>query len=185
MDLILNKLRRRKPFPHIGVTTTTAPWGWEMRHSDEHNPDATAGHCVPVSSERTHTRIMALIRTRRPQSTWPTDEALSWEARGLLAYLFAQPDDWEIQMDDLVQAAPCTADDLDRIVAELEEHGYARREKKHQYDGSFQWVTEIHPQTADPSMPDRSLTNAEQAPDRRPSERESTHSRTVSSTPTD
>jgi hypothetical protein len=128
---------------------------------------------------------MALIRTRRPQRTWPTDEALSWEARGLLAYLLAQPDDWEIQMDDLVQAAPCTTEDLHRIVAELEEHGYANREKKRQYDGTFQWVTEIRPQAADSSALDRSLTNAEQAPDRRPSERESARSRPVSSTPTD
>jgi len=128
---------------------------------------------------------MALVRTQHSQNPWPTDETLSWEARGLLAYLLAKPHDWEIQMDDLVQAAPSTEDTLHRIMAELEEHGYARREKKRQYDGSFQWVTEIRPQAANPAAPDRSLENAEQAPDRRPSERESIRSRTASSTPTD
>lgn len=124
---------------------------------------------------------MALIRTRRPQRPWPTDENLSWEARGLLAYLLAQPDDWELQMDDLAEAAPGTTDDLHRILTELEEHGYARREKKRQYDGSFQWVTEIRPHAAEHPAPDRPSEDAEQAPDRRPSDRESPRSHTVRS----
>ncbi|MFO8100090.1 MAG: hypothetical protein R6T83_10795 [Salinibacter sp.] len=103
---------------------------------------------------------MALIRTRRAQSTWPIDSDLSWEARGLLAYLLAQPDDWEIQMDDLVAAAPCTEDKLHRILTELEENGYANREKKHQYDGTFQWTTEIRAQATDPEAPAQSSADA-------------------------
>ena len=128
---------------------------------------------------------MALVRTRRTQRTWPTDETLSWEARGLLAYLLSKPNDWELRMDDLAQAAPCTPDKLDRILTELEERGYAHREKKRQYDGSFQWVTEIRARATTPAPPPSSQEQPEQAPDRRPSDRESAHTRTVSSPPTE
>jgi len=91
---------------------------------------------------------MALVRTRRNTGTWLTDETLSWEARGLLAYLFERPEDWEIRMEALVQAGPCEESALRRILTELEERGYAVREKKRQYDGTHQWVTELRARPA-------------------------------------
>lgn len=128
---------------------------------------------------------MALVRTRSPQPKWPSDDTLSWEARGLLAYLLTKPDDWEVQLDDLVQAGPCTKEDLRRIMAELEERGYASREKKHQYDGTFQEVTEIRARPSLQTASGSSRTGTEQAPDRRPSERDAAHTHAGASVPTE
>lgn len=91
---------------------------------------------------------MALVRTQGITSRWATDEKLTWEARGLLAYLFAKPDDWEIRVDDLIRSGPCKEEKLRRVLKELEEHGYAHREKKRQYDGTFQWVTKVQARPA-------------------------------------
>lgn len=93
----------------------------------------------------------------------------------MLAYLLMKPDDWEIQLEDLVQAGPCNKEELRRIMTELEERGYARREKKRQYDGTFQEVTEIRARPSLQAASDSSREGAEQAPDRQPSERDSAH----------
>jgi hypothetical protein len=55
------------------------------------------------------------------------DRGLSWEARGLLAYLLVKPDDWEIQVADLIDASPGGRDKVYRILNELEAHGYVER----------------------------------------------------------
>jgi len=128
---------------------------------------------------------MALVRTQSPKRKWPADDTLSWEARGLLAYLLMKPDDWEIQLDDLVQAGPGTKDELRRIMTELEERGYARCKKTRQYDGTFQEVTEIRARPSLQTASDSARTGAEQAPDRRPSEHDSAHTHAGASVPTE
>jgi hypothetical protein len=93
---------------------------------------------------------MGLIRTEKESGDWfiackqwAEDDTLTWEARGLLAYLFAKPDDWEVSMVDLVRSGPCEKYKLRRILEELEEVGYADRVKQRADDGTFQWTSTI------------------------------------------
>ncbi len=61
----------------------------------------------------------------------PQDKRLSWEARGVMAYLLSKPDDWSIQANDLRQH--CGRDKVYSILKELTENGYLER---------VQWVDE-------------------------------------------
>jgi hypothetical protein len=44
-----------------------------------------------------HRRHPYVVIDRRP----PEDERQSWAARGLLGYLLAKPDDWQLRVSDL------------------------------------------------------------------------------------
>lgn len=63
---------------------------------------------------------------------------LSYEALGLLTYLLSKPDDWEVQIDDLIRP-DCGRDKVYRIVAELKAAGYMTREKKRNAKGQWEW----------------------------------------------
>jgi|GEM_PF-4596143 len=65
------------------------------------------------------------------------DDRLSWEARGLLAYLLSKPDTWEVYTKQLVQAGPAGRVKIRRILRELEAAGYIRRNQDHRDDGTF------------------------------------------------
>lgn len=53
------------------------------------------------------------------------DKRLSWEARGLLAYLLSKPNDWTVIVESLVNESPnARRDRVYRILNELEELGY-------------------------------------------------------------
>lgn len=94
------------------------------------------------------------------------DEALSWEARGLLAYLLSKPDDWIVNVKDLQQG--CGRDKVKSILAELEKSGYLTRETEqpHGTRGRFmRYHYEVHetpftekPSTVEPSTANPSLT---------------------------
>lgn len=53
--------------------------------------------------------------------------ALSYEARGVLAYLLSKPNDWEVKVKDLQQEG-CGRDKVYRILRELETFRYLTRE---------------------------------------------------------
>lgn len=55
------------------------------------------------------------------------DSRLSWEARGLLGYLLVKPDDWKINVSNLVNQSPGGRDRVYRILSELIEHHYIQR----------------------------------------------------------
>jgi len=64
------------------------------------------------------------------------DESLSWEARGVLAYLLSKPDDWKVMIPDLQQQ--CGRDKVKRILAELEDAKYLTVDRdNHDKDGHF------------------------------------------------
>lgn len=65
------------------------------------------------------------------------DKALSWEARGMLAYFLSLRDGWELTVDDLMQQ--CGRDKAYRIVKELREARYMERERIRKADGTFTW----------------------------------------------
>jgi len=76
------------------------------------------------------------------------DEELSWEARGVLAYLFSKPEDWTPRMYDIVNHGPCKKHKVKSIFEELEEAGYMSRQKYRAEDGTFDWKVTVadHPQ---------------------------------------
>ena len=67
------------------------------------------------------------------------DESLSWEARGMLAYLLSKPIDWEIRVDDLKQG--CGEAKVYRIIDELKNAKYLKNREKYQDEkGHWHWT---------------------------------------------
>jgi hypothetical protein len=54
---------------------------------------------------------------------------ISWEARGLHAYLMSKPDNWQVIMSELISAGPAGKDKMRRMLEELEGAGYLLRER--------------------------------------------------------
>ena len=75
------------------------------------------------------------------------DERLSWEAKGVLGYLFSKPEEWTPRMYDIIDSGPCQKYKIRSVFEELEEHGYMQREKIRTDDGTFDWkvVVADHP----------------------------------------
>jgi len=71
------------------------------------------------------------------------DERLSWEARGLLGYLLSKPDNWQVRLFDLVRRGPAGEHKIRRMLRELEQYGYLRRERFRRVDGTFGWSCTI------------------------------------------
>jgi len=68
------------------------------------------------------------------------DNSMSYEARGMLAYLLSKPDDWTILVSDL-QMDGCGRDKTYRILRELINAGYIRdREKYRDENGRWVWT---------------------------------------------
>lgn len=57
------------------------------------------------------------------------DDNLSWQAKGLLAYLLSKPDNWTVIVADLVKRATNGRDSVNSILKELEQNGYVERIK--------------------------------------------------------
>jgi hypothetical protein len=55
------------------------------------------------------------------------DGRLSWEARGMLGYLLVKPDDWRINVANLIKQSPGGRDRVYRILNELIEYNYIKR----------------------------------------------------------
>jgi hypothetical protein len=90
------------------------------------------------------------------------DRSMTWEARGMLAYLLSKPDDWRVTPADLEQQ--CGRERVKTILNELIEHGYATRSEEQPKDdkGRFSQVTYyIHetPVSAKPSTVEPTLHN--------------------------
>jgi hypothetical protein len=72
------------------------------------------------------------------------DNRLSWAARGVMAYLLAKPDNWEVRPGDLQRNGGCGRDAVRSILAELEAHGYLWRHKVNGGGGKFTWVHRVY-----------------------------------------
>ncbi len=57
------------------------------------------------------------------------DQRLGWAARGLLGYLLAKPDDWQLRVSDLCRRGDLGRDGIRRVLQQLQDHGYVRREQ--------------------------------------------------------
>lgn len=70
---------------------------------------------------------------------------LSWRAKGILAYLLARPDNWEIREYDLVAHATEGRDAVRKALKELKAHGYITKSQRRSNVGQFSVVEyDIH-----------------------------------------
>jgi hypothetical protein len=65
------------------------------------------------------------------------NNSLSWDARGILAYLLSRPDDWLIKLDDL-RRENYGRDRIRKVIKELIAHGYIQPRQKYR-DKKGQW----------------------------------------------
>ena len=63
--------------------------------------------------------------------------ALSWKAKGLLAYLLSRPDDWEVWLNDLVKRSIDGEHATKSGLRELERTGYLTRHRQRGKNGQF------------------------------------------------
>ena len=103
------------------------------------------------------------------------NDKLSWAARGMLLYLCSKPDDWQVNITDLVNQTTGTAkrsgrDAVRKIMDELVECGYMRKTQA-RISGKFQNVDHevsfqpftgnpytVNPSTANPTQQSTDLT---------------------------
>lgn len=72
------------------------------------------------------------------------DKQLSYEARGMLAYFLSKPDDWSVQVHDLLLIKKGGRDKIYSIINELVEQSYLEKPTKYQGDnGRWQWTDYI------------------------------------------
>ncbi|MBB6176405.1 DnaD/phage-associated family protein [Anoxybacillus tengchongensis] len=90
------------------------------------------------------------------------DKRLSWQAKGLLAYMLSMPNDWVFRIDDLKKRSANGRDSTKNIIKELQEHGYIIKEQTRE-QGKFsnnQYIVlerPVSPLTENPST-DNPLT---------------------------
>jgi len=91
-----------------------------------------------------------LIRAQRTAGEYFTmsnhginNDALSFKAKGLLAYLMSKPDKWEIRVSDLCKHASDGEASIRAGLAELEKFGYLARKRENLPDGRFQWISVV------------------------------------------
>ncbi len=65
------------------------------------------------------------------------DDRLSWAARGILLYLLAKPDDWEIRVEDLRKQGDLGRDAVYAVLNELQRCGYLERVRSRDRRGYF------------------------------------------------
>ena len=64
------------------------------------------------------------------------DKRLSWQAKGLLAYMLSMPNDWVFRIEDLKNRSSNGRDSTKSIIKELQEYGYIIKEQARQ-QGKF------------------------------------------------
>lgn len=70
---------------------------------------------------------------------------ISWEARGLHAFLMDKPEDWEIRVKNLINEGPAGKDKIRRMLQELEQEGYLEREQVRDPEtGQFTTIATIY-----------------------------------------
>jgi len=71
------------------------------------------------------------------------DDRISWAAKGVMTYLIGKPDDWEVNVKDLIKRASNGRDAVYGIINELIDAGYIEREQARgsSGDGKFGDIT--------------------------------------------
>ena len=98
--------------------------------------------------------------------TFTDDPALSWEARGLLAYLLCKPDNWTVRFTDLERRGEAGREKLRRMLRELSGAGYLVRTRSHNpATGQWTWESVVYetPSAGLPSMGEPSVAEPPRA----------------------
>lgn len=94
-------------------------------------------------------------------------EKLSWKAKGILTYLLTLPNDWKININDLVKRSTDGINSLRAGIKELQEAGYIRRYPVKDEKGKIvEWAFDVYetpvdenPQVENPQVENRTLLN--------------------------
>lgn len=70
--------------------------------------------------------------------------ALSWKAKGILAYLLSRPDDWVIQFRDLVKRSSDGAHTVRESMKELRKAGHVRLVKEYEGGRIKRWIYQVY-----------------------------------------
>lgn len=85
------------------------------------------------------------------------DDSLSWKARGIFAYLWSMPDDWNFYETEVAKHATDGRQSLRTGLEELEKNGYLERTRSRDKLGKFGapvWVLHDEPATTHSPMSD-------------------------------
>ena len=82
------------------------------------------------------------------------DDRLSWAARGILLYLLAKPDDWEIRVEDLRKQGDLGRDAVYAVLNELQRCGYLERVRSRDNRGYFGDIDSTVFEVPVPDLPD-------------------------------
>jgi hypothetical protein len=101
-------------------------------------------------------------------TTFLSDDRMSWRAKGILAYLLAKPDNWQVYVSDLVKRSTEGRDSVYKVLNELIECGYVvrnqPRDSRGRLTGAEYIVYEqpiVTPQSAPlPDLPDTAAPDA-------------------------
>ncbi len=95
---------------------------------------------------------MTIMRVPKKQNylvidkTFLADKKLSWKAKGLMTYLLSLPDNWRLNVVDLMKRASDRRDSVRAILQELGKAGYIIKEDKRKANGKLDypdyWVYE-------------------------------------------
>lgn len=69
---------------------------------------------------------------------------MTFETRGMIAYLLSKPNNWEMRVGNLLNASPAGRDKVRRMIREAIEFGYMVRIKEKDESGKFHWVTTLY-----------------------------------------
>ena len=72
------------------------------------------------------------------------DKRLTWETRGLIAYLLSKPNNWTTRIADLVKRGPAKAHKLRRMLKEAIRYRYMVRLRIQGEDNTFSWATQLY-----------------------------------------
>jgi hypothetical protein len=102
---------------------------------------------------------MAIVIGRRPEhgytrvpNAWLRDPALSFKAKGLLAYLLSHRDGYPLTADDIIATFPEGKSAVYGMIRELEERGYLRRVQRRDERGTV-GETDFHVADAPAEFP--------------------------------
>ena len=90
------------------------------------------------------------------------DESLSWKAKGLFAYLWSKPDDWDYRVTEVARHATDGIGSTSTGVNELEQAGYLKRKQKNKNGvfGDSVWTLSEQPIFKNPLTENPSSDNA-------------------------
>ncbi len=118
-------------------------------------PSAPSGGIIRTKKDKGY-----FVASNRPFN----DSRLSWAARGVLAYLFSKPDDWELRFSDLLNQGDLGRDALRGVLKELQRYGYLVRQIVRGAGGRVAWESVVYETPVDDPQEeiDRHIVEREQ-----------------------